>query len=166
MFFYTADTSYNHFVKDMKTMPGKEKSCGVILFRMQEGNIQTLLIHQHQGHWCFPKGHMKQGETERQTAAREVQEETGVKVRFLNGFRETTHYRLKENTEKEVVFFAGVPAGGKEKRQKEEVLEMKWLSLSEAQAVLTFPSDAEVLKKAFRFLKQQGGKDLLKEHES
>lgn len=146
-------------------MSGKEKSCGVILFRMQDDSIQTLLIHQHQGHWCFPKGHMKQSETERQTAAREVQEETGVKVRFLNGFRETTHYRLKENTEKEVVFFTGVPNGGREKVQKKEVIEMQWLSLSEAQAVLTFPSDAEVLKKAVRFLKQQGT-DLLKEHES
>ncbi len=109
---------------------------------------------------------MKTGETERQTAFREVQEETGVKTRFLNGFRETTHYRLKENTDKEVVFFTGVPNGGKEQVQKKEVLAMKWLSLNEAQTVLTFPSDAEVLKKAYRFLEAQGGADLLKEHES
>lgn len=50
--------------------------------------------------------------------------------------------------------------------QKKEVLAMKWLSLNEAQTVLTFPSDAEVLKKAYRFLEAQGGADLLKEHES
>lgn len=75
-------------------------------------------------------------------------------------------YRLKENTDKEVVFFTGVPNGGKEQVQKKEVLAMKWLSLNEAQTVLTFPSDAEVLKKAYRFLEAQGGADLLKEHES
>ena len=143
----------------------QEKSCGAVIMNAWHKDYKVLLIHQVQGHWCFPKGHMKQSETERQTAAREVQEETGVKVRFLNGFRETTHYRLKENTEKEVVFFTGVPNGGREKVQKKEVIEMQWLPLSEAQAVLTFPSDAEVLKKAVRFLKQQGT-DLLKEHES
>ena len=144
----------------------QEKSCGAVIMNAWRRDYKVLLIHQVQGHWCFPKGHMKTGETERQTAFREVQEETGVKTRFLNGFRETTHYRLKENTDKEVVFFTGVPNGGKEQVQKKEVLAMKWLSLNEAQTVLTFPSDAEVLKKAYRFLEAQGGADLLKEHES
>ena len=41
----------------------KEKSCGAIVYRKQEGVIQFLLIHQTLGHWTFPKGHVEDGET-------------------------------------------------------------------------------------------------------
>ena len=40
----------------------------------------VLLRHRFGGHWSFPKGHVEAGETERQTALREVKEETGLTV--------------------------------------------------------------------------------------
>ena len=56
-----------------------EKSCGAVVFRKYHGNIELLLIkHVVGGHWSFPKGHVEAGESERQTALREVREETGL----------------------------------------------------------------------------------------
>ena len=55
-----------------------EKSCGVVLF-----NETKVLLLQHPdgtkvGHWDFPKGHVEIGESELQTAVRELAEETGI----------------------------------------------------------------------------------------
>ena len=83
----------------------KEKSCGAIVYRKQEGVIQFLLIHQTLGHWTFPKGHVEDGETEQQTAYREILEETGIEVSFEDGFRVITHIPQKTDTLKDVIFF-------------------------------------------------------------
>ena len=54
----------------------KEKACGCIIIE----NGQVLLIQQTEGHWGFPKGHVEEGETELETAIREVKEETNLDV--------------------------------------------------------------------------------------
>ena len=56
-----------------------EKSCGAIVYRRYHGNIEILLIkHINSGHWSFPKGHVEEGETEVETAQREIKEETNL----------------------------------------------------------------------------------------
>ena len=58
-----------------------EKSCGAVVLRKNQGRLQVLLIkHINGGHWAFPKGHVEPGETEEQTALREIKEETGLSV--------------------------------------------------------------------------------------
>lgn len=58
-----------------------EKSCGAIVYRRFHGNIEILLIkHINSGHWSFPKGHVENGETEMETAKREIMEETSIDV--------------------------------------------------------------------------------------
>ena len=53
----------------------QEKSCGAIVCRRHHGNLEILLIkHINSGHWSFPKGHVEEGESETETAAREVRE--------------------------------------------------------------------------------------------
>ena len=61
----------------------KEKSCGAIVYRKYHGNTEILLIkHINSGHWSFPKGHVERGETEVQTAHREILEETNIDTIF------------------------------------------------------------------------------------
>lgn len=60
-------------------MKGKiEKSFGVIPVFKQENNFTFCLIRHTEGHWGFPKGHQDIGESEQETATRELQEETGI----------------------------------------------------------------------------------------
>lgn len=78
-----------------------EKSCGAIVYRKHHGNTEILLVrHLKSGHWSFPKGHMEAGETEEDTARREIKEETGLDVLLDTGFRETVNYSPKKNTKK------------------------------------------------------------------
>lgn len=131
----------------------KEKSCGALIARRENHHLQFLIIQQVQGHWCFPKGHVEGNETEQETAAREIREETGLKVEFMKGFRKETEYSPKPGVVKEVVYFLARPVGGKEKIQKSELKDMAWVDPVAALAALTYDSDAELLKSAYAFLK-------------
>ena len=58
-----------------------EKSCGAVVYRVEGRTVRFLVVKNKNGrHWGFPKGHMEYGESERQTALREVLEETGLQV--------------------------------------------------------------------------------------
>ena len=60
-----------------------EKSCGALVFRQdpKTGCMYILMIrHKRGGHRSFPKGHVEAGETEHQTAIREVEEETRLLI--------------------------------------------------------------------------------------
>jgi bis(5'-nucleosidyl)-tetraphosphatase len=86
-----------------------EKSCGAVIYRLTDGKRLYLLLHYEEGHWDFPKGHVEGGESEEQTALREIQEETGItQLEFALGFREMIAYSFRrggERVPKEVVFF-------------------------------------------------------------
>ena len=82
-----------------------EKSCGAAIYTMRNGETLWLVEHMRQGHTSLCKGHMEAGETEHDTAAREIREETALAVAFLDGFRETIEYSPAPGIMKEVVFF-------------------------------------------------------------
>ena len=130
----------------------QEKSCGAVIYK-DDGKIRWLLIRQNQGHWCFPKGHVENGESEHETASREVKEETGLDLTYMDGFRATTTYSPQEGVTKEVVYFLGKPCGGKEKKQIEEVSEIRWCKTIDALALITYDNDAALLRKAVRYIK-------------
>ena len=58
----------------------KEKSCGAVIFNNED---KVLIVKHNAGHWDFPKGHMEAGETEKQTALREVKEETKIDIHII-----------------------------------------------------------------------------------
>jgi 8-oxo-dGTP pyrophosphatase MutT (NUDIX family) len=61
----------------------REPTAGGIVYRFSQDNPQTveiLLIADSKGRWTIPKGHIEEGETPKQTAEREIQEETGLQT--------------------------------------------------------------------------------------
>jgi tRNA nucleotidyltransferase (CCA-adding enzyme) len=134
-----------------------EKSCGAVVYRVKEGKIKYLAVKsKRDGHWGFAKGHVEKGETEIDTAKREVLEETNIKVRLLDGFRVTKEYYPNENLHKEVVFFIGNSDMYDIKIQEEEVEDYILATYDETFETLTYESDKDVLKKANEYLLKLG----------
>ena len=133
----------------------KEISCGAIVYRDDLKQRRFLVIHQVQGHWTFPKGHMEQGEDEFMTAKREVFEETNVKIQLLPGFRRSHHYLVIPSVWKKVIFFVAKALNGDLKPQLEEVCEVYWLTQEEVENILTYPSDSTIFQEVIDFLIQK-----------
>ena len=56
---------------------------GLVRRRNQSGVVEIVLVHRPAyDDWAFPKGKLDPGESEREAALREVQEETGLLCRL------------------------------------------------------------------------------------
>lgn len=65
----------------------REPTAGGVIFRRgpQTKDVEILLIQDAKNRWTIPKGHIEEGETAKDTAEREVKEETGLeKVKVMN----------------------------------------------------------------------------------
>ncbi len=59
---------------------------GVIWRRNKQNKVEILLIQDAKDRWTIPKGHIEDGETAKQTAEREIQEETGLKMMKMQDY--------------------------------------------------------------------------------
>ena len=105
-----------------------EKSCGAIV--VEDGKV--LLVKHNAGHWDFPKGHVEEGETEIETAIREVKEETNIDIKIEKENKYISEYSPKENVMKTVIYFIGEKVGGEDKPQIEEVSDVEWVDVNKA----------------------------------
>ncbi|MBE5773031.1 MAG: NUDIX domain-containing protein [Clostridiales bacterium] len=131
-----------------------EKSCGAVIFRKDEDWNVLLIRHTKGKHVSFPKGHMETGETESQTAEREILEETGLKVRVDRRFRAENRYNIRPDTQKLVVIFAAVTRQSELYPQPEEIAEAYWLPVEQALARLTYERDRKIMQDAFEHIRK------------
>lgn len=125
----------------------KEKSCGCIVMHKDK----VLLVKHNKGHWDFPKGHVEEGETEKQTAIREVKEETNVNVQILSDKKYQTNYIIKDkNIDKDVIFFLAKPLNLNQRPQLEEVSVSEWKKIEDALEVITYERSRQLLKEAIK----------------
>ncbi len=137
----------------------QEKSVGVLLFTgAAPKQVFLLLLRYGAGHWSFAKGHVEQGESEKQTALRELEEETGIgegELEFVDGFRETTQYFFKRDDmtiPKTVVLFLAHAKKKPAVKLSDEHTQFAWLSGKEALERITYESDRQVLRAALDFI--------------
>ena len=132
-----------------------EKSCGAVMYTQKDGERKYILIKNISGHIGFPKGHIEKGESEKDTALREVYEETGVTTTLIDGFRETYNYLINGFIRKKAVYFL---ARFDEKdicMNIREISEYKLLSFDEAMKTLNFKHDRDILEKAEDLLSEK-----------
>ncbi len=126
----------------------QDLSYGILPLRCSSGFWELLLIcHRNGGHWSFPKGHPNEGESPQEAAARELQEETGLKVAQwidLPSITENYHFfRHSVQIQKQVIYFAATVQGCLS-IQHEEVIYAEWLPLSNVKARVTYPQAERV----------------------
>lgn len=133
-------------------------SCGVIPYRVINGQRQFLLIQHKAGHWAFPKGHPEKGETDLETARRELAEETGisdVEIDREHPFKEHYTFTKRDGTQvsKRVVYFLGqVAANQAIVLQKTEVSDHAWGSSSQTLKRMSFDEGRALLDEVLAYL--------------
>lgn len=132
-----------------------EKSCGVITYIIINNEVNYLLVEQTNGFLSFPKGHVENNKSEKETAYRECLEETSLKVNFKKGFRKVINYYIPEiDVDKEVVLFIGEITNLNYHKQEKEIADIKVCKYLEAYNLLEFDNWKEALKEANDFLKE------------
>ena len=118
------------------------KSCGVLPCRETQGQREYLLVFEHHSQcWSLPKGHMEAGETEEETALRELYEETGLTARLDTAKSATIEYPISPISRKQVVFFLGYVSGTPKAREG-EIDGFKWVKAEELKDYL-FPDTVD-----------------------
>ncbi len=140
----------------------KEVSAGAVIFR-QEKERKYLLIYKkahekYKEQWGFSRGNIEAREDEKETAKREIKEETGIDdLKFAEGFKEKAKFFYKKEGEmvyKEVIWFLA-------ETKKEKVTlsfehnDYAWLPYKEAIERLTFKNNKKLLEKADKFLESR-----------
>jgi 8-oxo-dGTP pyrophosphatase MutT (NUDIX family) len=149
----------------------KEKSAGAIIFRKEASKIYYLLLHYapasegKRGQWGFAKGHVEEGESEIQTAKREIFEETGIKdLKIIPGFKELEKYffrkvyglegeaRKKAPWVFKLVVFFLAETKTKNIKISDEHTGFVWLPYEEAIKKTTFKNSKKLLERANEFV--------------
>lgn len=131
-----------------------EKSCGAVVYRKHHGNTEILLIrHVRSGCWSFPKGHMEEGETEMQTAVREIKEETNIDISIDDpAFRETIEYSPRRGLLKSVVYFIGRAVSFDAAPQETEIAQLRWTEIGRAGSLLAYENDRMLVSRVKAYL--------------
>lgn len=144
-----------------------EHSAGAVTYTFIKGVPHFLLIkNKNSVNWGFPKGHMEKGETEVQTAKREVLEETGIRIQLHDGFEIDSEYTANHTVKKLVSFFVGFSRNTRVVMQEQEISDFIWLPYTEAKRALTFRNDRKVLAHARQFLIAEGIIEVLEDQHS
>jgi 8-oxo-dGTP pyrophosphatase MutT (NUDIX family) len=135
----------------------REFSAGGVLVRRLRGRWMLAAIRpggKQPGLWALPKGNIGAGEDPRETAIREVREETGAQGRLVEKLGDVryTYTWGGERIFKIVSFFllrytrgrlGDLPAA-----TAHEVDDVRWLALEEAPRLLAYGGEREMAKRA------------------
>lgn len=134
-----------------------EKSCGAVIYTMQNGQHLFVVVQEQSGAYSFPKGRMQCNESEIETACREIFEETGLRPRFLNGFRETDEFEPSEKpgTRKQIVYFLAECENPTFVPQEGEIRNIILLPYELAAQCFKHKGTLRVLTNAYHFLTGQ-----------
>ncbi|HMS22254.1 MAG TPA: NUDIX domain-containing protein [Candidatus Levybacteria bacterium] len=146
-----------------------EYSAGGVVFRVENGQI-LILVSQHSFHhgWVFPKGligdkkHL-QGEDKKETAVREVKEETGADGEIIAELKPVIYWYVMEEIKrkKTVYYFIMRYAGGDITQHDHEMENVEWIPAENVLGRLTYKSDKKVFTEAFPLIKKLVKNELL-----
>jgi len=132
-------------------------SAGGVVYRPAGDTHEILLcLRRKPLLWCLPKGTPNEGEAIRETALREVQEETGYQARILGKlgviryffYGGPNHTRLN----KQVYHYLMEPVAGDTSLHDHEFDEVLWVPIAEAVTRMTYANEVEMVRKAIEVL--------------
>lgn len=139
----------------------REPTAGGVVFRHspKSNKVEILLIQDAKDRWTIPKGHIEEGETAKETAAREIKEETGLKevnVRDWLG-KINFQYRRQQSlvlmtTE---IFLVKALGNTSAIRPEDWMNGIKWFSANEALDKIEYDDIGKIILLALKKIRQE-----------
>ncbi|XP_070541796.1 bis(5'-nucleosyl)-tetraphosphatase [asymmetrical]-like [Ptychodera flava] len=141
-------------------MAAELRAAGLIIFRRFSGHIEYLLMQTSYGehHWTPPKGHVDPGESDRETALRETQEEAGLtenNFKLMESFQKILNYKVKGQPKTVIYWLAELIDRDSQVKMSDEHQDYKWLSLDEACVLAKYQDLQTALKDAHSYINSQ-----------
>ncbi len=116
----------------------REPTAGGVIFRRNKKNneIEILLIQDAKDRWTIPKGHIEEGESAKDTAEREIREETGLQDMKVLNWLGKINFRYRRASSLVLMtteIFLVKALGDTDKLKPEDWMNgIKWFSANEA----------------------------------
>jgi 8-oxo-dGTP pyrophosphatase MutT (NUDIX family) len=126
----------------------QERSYGGVVVR--DGEVLLIVPAGRPKVLTLPKGGADAGESEEETATREVREETGVHARVVERLGDVEYWyrRGGRRVFKTVGFYLCDYVSGDTADHDDEVDEARWMPLAEARTALTYPGERRIIERA------------------
>ena len=137
----------------------REPTAGGIVFRRSgDGQVEILLIQDAKDRWTIPKGHIEDGETAKQTAAREIGEEAGLHDVDVLDWLGKIHFRYRR-IDKLVLMTTQIylvrARGNTDAIKKEEWMNgIKWFSFHDALDAIEYEDIGKLMLLAMKKIRQ------------
>lgn len=139
----------------------RETTAGGIVFRHRQtnGQLEILLIQDAKNRWTIPKGHVEPGEEPKQTARREITEETGLQEMKVYQWLGKVNFRYRRThtlvlMTMHIYLVKGL--GDTDKLQGEDWLTgMKWLPAHEAIDKIAYDDIGKLILVAMKRIREQ-----------
>jgi 8-oxo-(d)GTP phosphatase len=123
------------------------RSAGAVVLRGQGVKRSVALVHRPAyNDWSLPKGKLEKREPAYAAAVREVEEETGVRIRLGSPLSDISYRVIKGP--KIVHFWVGYATSETARRPDHEVDEVEWVPIVQARERLTYADEGVVLEEA------------------
>lgn len=139
----------------------REPTAGGIVFRRSaKKEVEILLIQDAKDRWTIPKGHIEEGETAKETAEREIGEETGLQEMKVMNWLGKINFRYRRQQSLVLMtteIFLVEAKGDTDKLKPEDWMNgIRWFSTAEALDKIEYEDIGKIILLGLKKIRHAG----------